>query len=48
MPFGVRRPPAMYCTAPVVRLIFSVVPRFGEPCGSVVAPPRLIDTDRFR
>ena len=48
MPFGVRSPPATYCTAPVDRLIFRVVPRLGEPCGSVVAPPRLIDTDRFR
>jgi hypothetical protein len=47
MPCGVRRPPAMCSTAPVSLLILICVPRSSEPCGTVVAPPRLIETDRF-
>jgi hypothetical protein len=39
MPCGVRRPPAMYVTAPVLRSTRIVVPRLGAGCGLVVAPP---------
>lgn len=48
IPCGVRRPPAMWSTCPVALSTEISVPRLSAGCGLVLAPPRLIDTERFR